>query len=615
MKNFFVSMLGALAALVIFSVGASVLFFGFFIAIASMSGSKPAVSVEKGSYLVFDLSVNLNDAPPQLSGAALAAAFSGDDSPKTLQLRQVTHALRAAAKDGDIAGVFLHGQFAPEGYGTGFAALKELRAALLDFKASGKPILAYLDFAMLREAYVTSTASELVVDPYGIVFLPGLASQPMYFAGAFEKFGVGVQVTRVGKFKSAIEPFTRRDMSPESREQMQKLLDDLWADLRGDIAESRGITPDALQQLVDTEGMIRADIAVKNRLADRVAYRDEVIESLKTKTGRQKSKEPFKQVSMPNYIDAHKHDLVAAPAIGVEKKTGGKGRIAVVYAEGAIVDGKGEPGEVGGERFSRELRQLRQDEDVKAIVLRVNSPGGSAVASEHIQREMRLAKASKPVIVSMGTYAASGGYWISAYGDRIFAEPTTITGSIGVFGVQFDVQKLAGDLGITFDRVKTGKFADSLTIARPKTPEELAVLQRMVDWIYEEFIGKVSEGRALSREQVHEIGQGRVWSGAEAVKLKLVDEIGGLDAALAYAANKAGLGNNYELIEYPRKKEFAELIAEALQGMKTGVSTGDGRGGAVRTWLEELRTQAKVIDQFNDPRGVYARLPLEIISK
>jgi protease-4 len=246
---------------------------------------------------------------------------------------------------------------------------------------------------------------------------------------------------------------------------------------------------------------------------------------------------------------------------------------------------------------------------VKAVVLRVNSPGGSASASEVIQREIRLIKKVKPVIISMGTYAASGGYWISAYGDRIFAEPTTITGSIGVFGLQFDVQKLANDFGITFDSVKTGKFADALTISRPKTPEEIEVLQRMVDWIYQEFVAKVAEGRQLEPAAVEAIAQGRVWSGAEAAKIGLVDEIGGLDAAIAFAAEKAGLGSNYRLVEFPRQKELFEAIQEFIEHAGPRHARSADLGSQVKSRIE---SELRLLKAFNDPHGVYARLPINL---
>jgi protease-4 len=610
MKNFFTSMLGALVALIIFSFGAMILGIGFLGALAALGGGeKNTPSFESGSYIVFDLSGNITDAPPNFDFGIFES-----EKYETLQLRSITRALRSAAKDSRIAGVFIKGELSPAGYGTGYAALKEVRAALLDFKASGKPVKAYVTSATTKDYYVASAASELILDPYGMIIMPGLASQPMFYAGAFEKYGIGVQVTRVGKYKSAVEPFTRREMSTENREQIQKLLDDVWSGLVQDIAEERKLTPAKLQSTVDRLGIVRAQDALTAKLIDRVAYRDEVIDELKASTGRTGSKKPFKQITLSAYAKMA-HDIVDTPKKETDDtvvpKSGGHGRIAVVYAEGEIVDGEGELGEIGGVKFSRELRTLRQDENVKAIVLRVNSPGGSAFASETIQREIVLCRKVKPVVVSMGSYAASGGYWISTYSDRIFAEPTTITGSIGVFGIQFDVKKLANDFGLTFDSAKTGKFADALTITRPKTPEEMAVFQGMVDWIYGEFINKVADGRKLKRERVEEIAQGRVWSGTAAKELGLVDEIGGLDDAIAFAAQKAGLGANYRITEYPRKKELAEAIQELVEKIAPGSTHSRSLGGKI---AQRIESELHTLKSFNDPQGLYARLPLEFAN-
>jgi protease-4 len=568
-------------------------------------GEKSTPSFERGSYLVFDLSTNITDAPPPINFSAFRGGHEG-----TLQLRTVTRALRAAAKDNRIAGVFITGGLTPAGFGSGFAALKEVRAALLEFKAAGKPVNAYLTYASTKDYYLASAASEFALDPYGLIEMPGLASEPMFFAGTFEKYGIGVQVTRVGKYKSAVEPFTRKDMSPESRAQLQKLLDDIWGGMLTDVAPARGLTPQAMQAVVDREGLIRPEAAKAGKFIDRIAYRDEIYDDLKARTGRAGSKEPFKQIELSDYAKLAKDiaDVPRGKGDGVVTSSG-HNRIAIVYAEGEIVDGDGDTGEIGATKFSRELRKLRQDESVKAIVLRVNSPGGSASAAETIQRELRLIKKVKPVIVSMGAYAASGGYWIAAYGDRIFAEPTTVTGSIGVFGVQFDVKKLANDFGITFDTVKTGKFADALTISRPKTAEELAVFQRMVDWIYGEFIRKVAESRSLKPETVEEIAQGRVWSGAEAIKLKLVDELGGLDAAIAYAAQKANLGPNYRLIEYPRQKELFEAIQELIGKV---VPDNVRAPGIAAKLAARIETELKMLKSFNDPQGIYARMPMNL---
>ena len=606
MKNFFTSMLGALVALLIFAGGAFVLVIGFVGAIAAMGGGEKATAeLERGAYVVFDLSTNITDAPPPIDFGSLGVAQ--DDH---LQLRTVTRALRAAAKDERIAGVFITGGLRPASYGSGYAALSEVRAGIAAVKAAGKPVLAYLTTATTKDYYLASAASEVAIDPYGVIMMSGLASEPMFYAGAFEKYGVGVQVTRVGKYKSAVEPFTRTSMSPENRDQIQKLLNDIWDGILADIAPSRGSTAAQLQAIVDREGFIRPEQAKDGQLVDRIAYRDEVYDELKAKTGRAGSKQPFKQIGLADYARLSK-DIADVPAKALEAAVSGsgKGRVAVVYAEGEIVDGEGDADEVGGTRFSRELRKLRLDDGVKAVVLRVNSPGGSASASETIQREIRLMKKVKPVVVSMGSYAASGGYWIAAYGDRIFAEPTTITGSIGVFGVQFDVKKLSGDFGLTFDTVKTGKFADLISITRPKSDEELAVFQRMVDWIYGEFIGKVAEARKIKREVVEEIAQGRVWSGAEAKNLELVDELGGLDAAIAYAVAQAKLGPNYRLVEYPHPKELFEAVQELIE--KIAPNNVRAPGLAVKL-AERIDREVRVLRTFNDPQGVYARLPLNL---
>jgi protease-4 len=601
MKNFFTSMLGALVALMIFSVGCFLLFIGIVGAMAALGRSeKSGPGFERGSYLVFDLSLNISDAPAPIDFGLLGG------KPDSLQLRTVTRALRSAAKDDRIAGVFITGDLTPAAFGSGYAALKEVRDALEEFKASGKPVTSYITYATTKSYYLASAASDLAIDPYGVILMPGLSSEPIFFAGAFEKYGVNVQVTRVGKYKSAVEPFTRQAMSPENREEVQKLLGDIWAGLLEDMAPDRELTPEKIQSVVDAEGMLRAATAKEHGFVDRVAYRDEIYEELKAKTGRAGTKEAFKQVTIANYAKVARDIADEPKKDGDVPRTGRGGRIAVVYAEGEIVDGEGEPGEVGGTKFSRELRKLRQDENVKAIVLRVNSPGGSASASEVIQREIRLIKKVKPIVVSMGTYAASGGYWIAAYGDRIFAEPTTITGSIGVFGLQFDVQKLANNIGITFDTVKTGKFADALTIARPKTAEELAVLQRMVDWIYGEFIAKVAEARGIAPERVEEIAQGRVWSGTEAKNIGLIDELGGLEAAIKFAAEKAGLGRNYRLVEYPRQKELLEVIQDFLE------EATPRHAGLSAKISERLEAELKTLNAFNDPHGIYARMPLSL---
>ena len=600
MKNFITSMLGALVALVVFATGAALLFIGFIGAIITMGQEKKAPQVENGSYLVFDLSTNITDAPPPVDLGEFNVGRTD-----TMQLRLITRSLKYAAHDSKIRGVLLIGNLSPGGYGTGYAALKEVRAALSEFRDSGKPVVAYIDYATTKDFYLASVANDIVLDPYGMIIMPGLSSQPFFLAGAFEKYGIGVQITRVGKYKSYVETYTRTDMSPENREQTQKLLDDVWGTIVADVSKSRGVSPEAIQKTVDAEGIIKPGVALKARLIDRVAYRDEIIDRLKRETGVSSPTDTFKQVQLAYYSKTVPHPSTVGMAAG---------HVAVIYAEGEIVEGEGDQTEIGGAKFAREVRRLREDSSVKAIVLRVNSPGGSASAAETIQRELRLARKAKPVIVSMGSYAASGGYWISAYGDRIFAEPSTVTGSIGVFAVQFNIQKLANDHGVTFDTVKTGKFADVLTISRPKTEAEMAVFQSMVDWTYSQFIAKVAEGRKLAPGRVEEIAQGRVWSGTDAKRIGLVDEIGGLDAAIRYAGKQAKLGEHFRVSEYPKPRTLAEAIAEML-GRFAPSSLHIHATGLVGEIADRVQHELDWLRAFNDPKGIYARMPVDLLIR
>ncbi len=607
MRSFFASFFGTLAALAVL-VGAAAL--GLAVLVSGLTTYKAApAAIEKGSWLVLDLSDNFQDSPVRDDGLEQIARALDERSGGVLQSRRVTRAIDAAAADEDIAGLYLSG-LEPSVGSSGFAALTEIRDAISRFRASGKPVRTWLTWAGTREYYLASAAGEVAIDPFGGILLPGLATQPVFFARSFEKFGIGVQVTRVGKYKSAVEPFTRTDMSPESRAQTQKLLDDLWGDLARAVEESRGLAPGALQQVVDRDGLIRPEFAKEAGLVDRVAYADEVLDELREQAGEKTPKKSFPQVTIENYARLVPSANLAARrrSEAAEPMPSGHEKIAIVYAEGAIVDGRGtDQGMVWAANVARDLREIRRDTSVKALVLRVNSPGGSVSASEQIQREIRLIGKQKPVAVSMGSMAASGGYWISTYADRIWAEPTTITGSIGVFGLLFNVEQLAtGTLGLSFETVKTGRFADASTITRPKTPEELALIQKNVDWIYAQFLSKVSESRSLEPAAVEEIAQGRVWSGAEAKRLGLVDEIGGLDAAVAWAAAKASVGEEFAVVEYPRRRRLVDALTEMLERGKPEESALSGT--LVRRVLGGLKT----LDEFNDPQGIYARLPFEM---
>ncbi|MBN1205475.1 MAG: signal peptide peptidase SppA [Myxococcaceae bacterium] len=590
MKDFLKMLLACLLAVALFTAGAFVLLLGL-VALAGPDSPR----VPSKAVLVLDLDMNLldhtNEAGPS---EVLQSAIRGEET-RVVALATAVAALDRAAEDERIVGLFLIGNLTPAGYGSGPAALRELRAAIQRFKEK-KPVLAYnLDWGK-HDYYLASVASTLVVNPAGLVEVAGLAAEPVFFGDALQKYGIQVQVTRVGKYKSAVEPFTLNRMSDPNREQLQKLLDDLWTERKVAVGGDRKQPPEAVQAVADEKGFLLSDEAKAAGLVDRIAAFDEILEELKALAGTDEQEKTFNQISLDTYAE-----------LEVRPK-GGKHRVGVVYAEGEIVNGEGRPEQAGGDRVSRELRKLRQDPDVKAVVLRVNSPGGSAGASDLIQREVIITRKVKPVVISMGSYAASGGYWISAYGDRIFAQPTTITGSIGVFGLLPNVQELANDHGITFDSVQTAKMANPATLARPKTEEELARIQHLVDRVYEQFLDKVAEGRQLPREKVHEIGQGRVWSGEEARKLGLVDELGGLQEAARFAAERAGVGSDYRMDLPEAPKPFLEQLMESLETKPKRKA----HSAVDRLW-SDVQRQLEILRSLNDPAGVYARMPFEVM--
>ena len=627
MKSFFQIVFGTLFALILFTVAVVLLCIGIVVGLTRL-GSKQEPKIEPGSYLVFDLSMNVTDTPtPSDESQILSKLFGGGDT-TTVALRPLLDSINLAARDSRIAGIFLSGSFEPQEYGSGFAALKEVRESLTAFHAnSKKPVVAYLVSPSTRDYYLASAADTIYLNPYGEMDIPGMATEPMFLKGALDKYGIGVQVTRVGKYKSAVEPLITNKMSPENREQTQKLLDDVWGQFKEGVAESRGTTAEAVQALVDKDGIISAADAKTNKLITDTAYLPDVIDTLRRQAGVDPGSDThtFKQVSLATYIKQKVGKTEPADTLMANAGLGSdKPRIAIVYAEGDIVDGDSEAtGSVAGDRFARELRHLRQDPGVKAILLRVNSPGGSGLASEVIQRELVLTRqAGKPVVVSMGTVAASGGYYISTAADQVFAEPNTITGSIGVFGILPNIQGLANNNGVTFDEVKTGKFAALNTAARPKTPEELMVIQGYVDDFYGKFVHRVAEGRKLTPEAVQEIAQGRVWSGEEALKIGLVDKIGGLDAALAYTKSKAGLPVNAKVVEYPAPKELAEQLAQMFSGEKRPMADSQltrtlhletgGTHGALTKPLRQVEDEIRLLGHLNDPNGTYARLPFDL---
>lgn len=630
MKQFFT----ALAANLVTIAVCVVAFILIGVGLIASAGARAPVEVRQGSVLIVDLDRPLSDQPARLEAKSL---FDDALQPggMALPLRAATIGIRAAASDDRISALLIRGNVASDGTRSGFAALKELRAAVDSFRVSKKPVHAYLVTPDTRSYYVASAASTITLDPFGTLVLPGLAAEPVFLTGLFEKYGIGVQVSRVGRFKAAVEPFTRRDMSSENRVQTQAYLNDLWSEVKSAIARSRGIDTVTLQTLVDSQGLLLPADAEAAKLIDRRAYFDVVLDELQRTatrgTGSSADKKSARDSARTSDLDLLL-DRPALPQITLEQYAPlamAKERlysasqvVAVVYAEGDIVDGEGGDGTIGGTSLSRELRKLRRNAKVKAVVLRVNSPGGSAIASEQIQRELALIKQQKPVVVSMGSLAASGGYWISTAASRVFAEPNTITGSIGVFALVPNIQTLANRQGITFDTVKTGRYADLFTIARPRSEAELAVLQRGTDAVYDAFLQRVADARSLSLDSVRAIAEGRVWSGTRAQQLGLVDSLGSLPTAIKSAASLAKITGDYDVQEFPRLKSPTERLTELLEDKPAPVAARHtaadmaeaaaqavgGNSAAARLGRSFMR-ELDVLLRYNDPRGVYARMP------
>ena len=605
MKDFFkytfASLIGSILGItLIIGVGFGGLIF-FVVSIASQTKDL-GPQVKDKSILVFDLATSITDSRPISStGEALQEALYSDQ-PTTITLRKAINTLNAAAKDKKIIGIYIKGSNTPGV--TGLANLQEIRQALQRFGETGKTIIAYdMDWTE-REYYLSSVADEIAINPLGVLEFNGLSSETMFLSGALDKFGIGVQVTKVGKYKSATEPFLLEKMSPENRQQTLQLLQDIWGQYLQTVATSRKSTTEQLQAIADNQGILMANNALQSKLVDRVVYYDEVLKKLKELTGIEEDDKSFTQISLNNY------SKVPRVAKTLSKNIKSDNKIAVVYAQGEVVNGSGTSRQIGGDRLAKKLRQLRLDDKVKAVVLRVNSPGGSASASEVISREVKLMSEEKPVIVSMGNIAASGGYWISMNADRIVAEVNTITGSIGVFGVLFNIQEIANQNGITWDVVKIGKFADLNTTSRPKTEDELVLIQKMVDSIYERFIKNVATARNLAPEKVEEIAQGRVWSGANAQKLGLVDEIGGIETAIKVAAEKAELGNSWKIEEYPKSRSLEQQIFRSLSGMEVDIPTMPL--DPLATEFKKLQEELASLRAMNDPYGVYTRLPFNL---
>jgi protease-4 len=583
MKKFLLYTLATITGIIIAS------FIFLIILLASLSalvasGNKP-VALSSHNILVLKAGITIPDRgnPSPWSGFDLTnMTFS-----PTPGLNDILNNIKKAAADKKISGILIENGLLPSGWAT----CDEIRVALQKFRESGKFVIAYADYVLTQEGYFLSTAADKIyLNPGAMMDFKGLSGEVMFYKKALDKIGVDVQVIRHGKFKGAVEPYLLDGLSKENREQIKDYVGAIWKHVVADISKSRNISEEKLNKLADDLTANNPDDALTNNLIDGLIYRDALIDTLKT-LSKVSLKDKIELVSMSKY------SRISDP----NKMYSADNKIAVIYAEGNIVMGKGNESNVGGNYYADIIREERKDSSIKAIVLRVNSPGGSAAASDIMWRELALAVKVKPVIVSMGNVAASGGYYISAPASKIYASETTISGSIGVFGLIPEAGKLLKDkLGISIENVNTNTYSDFPSIFRPMNGYEKEIMQKSIEKIYGEFVYNVASGRKMSPSAVDSIGQGRVWSGTSAKKIGLIDEFGGLEDAIKGAAELAGI-KKYSIREYPVLEETYVRILSSLTGeMK------------MKMLMNELGENARFYSEIKELAGlsgIQARLP------
>ena len=554
------------------------------------SGSSDTISVKPKSVLYMNLNY---DIPERTTEENFLTTLISNDNSDMSGMNDIIANIDAAKDDPDISGIFLE----LSSIGTSTANIEELRNHIISFRQSGKFVISYSD-AMAQSAYYLATAGDKIyLNPEGMLDIHGMASQVMFYKNLLEKLDIEVQIIRdpSNKFKSAVEPYFLDKMSDANREQLEKILNTIWSKIVDDISASRGVSTQKINELANNLTLtFDAKIALNEGFVDGLLYRDEIIAIIKDKAGLE-GNEKINTLTNSQYA-----------TVRPEPKPNNN-KIAVIYANGEIIDGEGDDSTIGSITLSKAIREARENKRVKAIVMRVNSPGGSALASEVIRREVELAKAEKPFIISMGNYAASGGYWISTEGDRIFAEPTTITGSIGVFAVYPNTKKFFNEkLGLTFDVVKTNDNADFGSMAEPLTDYQKEMLQKYVGNTYRDFTALVARTRGLRQSYVDSIGQGRVWAGADALEIGLVDELGGLEQAISFAAQKANL-TEYSIKDYPKQKDLMEtLLSNDMPEPYTNL--------LIKNKLGDKYNVVKTVEKISKLNGVQALMPFMIVE-
>ncbi len=591
MKDFMKQAFATVVGILIFTVAMGII--GVISILGMVASTDSTPKVKDNSVLV----LNLNGVMQERSQDDIYSFLTGGEV-SSLGLDDLAEAIDKAKTDDNVKGIYIEaGMFAPDGP----ASVQALREKLVEFKKSGKWIVAYGDQYTQMAYWLCSVADKVIVNPEGLIDWHGLCTETMYYKDFMAKFGVKMQIAKAGKFKSAVEPFFADKMSDANREQVSVYLNGIWGNIVKDVAQSRKLDAKTLNAYADSlVTFSSADDLVKMKLVDQVAYYDEVRADIKKRLGLDED-DKISQVSVSQ--------MCAQP-----NKNKADDRIAVYYAYGDIVsdaeDGMSQGSAICSGNVVPDLEGLMDDDDVKAVVLRVNSPGGSAYASEQIWRAVTRLKAKKPVVVSMGTYAASGGYYISCAANYIYAEPTTLTGSIGIFGMFPDVSGLLTDkLGLKFDHVKTNKNSQFGTTSRPFTEEEMQYLTNMVDRGYKTFTKRVSDGRKIPVERVYEIAEGRVWLGQDALKIKLVDAIGGIDQAVAKAAELAKV-KEYRTKAYPAKADMWESLLN-----RASSEGGNYLDGKLRATLGEYYAPFMYLKQLDRQDAIQARMPAHIVIK
>ena len=563
------------------------LFFIMLISVASFSSKKEDVKVKPNTVLKLKLDYNITERTSKNPFENFS--FSTFKSNKNLRLNDIIKNIKKAKEDKNIKGIYLE----ISDITAGMATIEEIRNALIDFKTSGKFIVSYGEVIPQKSYYLATVSDKIFLMPEGLLSFSGLSAQMMFLKGTMDKLEVEPQIIRHGKFKSAIEPLIFDKMSNENREQTMTYLGAMWNQILKGINKTRGIEISELNLIADSLFIRKPADALKYKMVDSIIYYDQFLADLKLRAGV-KEKEDIEFITLNKYNNVPSN----------EKKNRSKDKIAVIYANGEINSGSGDAKNIYSDDLASTIRDARGDSSIKAIVLRVNSPGGSALASEVILREVMLTKAAKPFVVSFGDVAASGGYYISCLADKIVSNPNTITGSIGVFGVIPNMQNFfKNKLGITFDVAKTNVNGDMGSVARPMSAQEKQIIQTQVEDIYGTFIGHVAIGRKMTTAQVDSIGQGRVWAGVDALKIGLVDEIGGLDKAIEIAAGLAKL-KEYRVVDLPKQKDFMTMIIDDMnENMSMRI---------VQKYLGINYTYFEYMNKVATMEGIQARLPYEV---